>query len=416
MTHSDKLEFTRVCIKTAEEAQRKLPTPTPKTDAVISAIPLLGSPIFAARDTYRRGLPAALVRDIRRGNMPESHLYPILGALLGGIIGSKIPAGERLNAMTSFLLGSRGAKVLPGFGGALVGSTVGGPLLGTSAANAQTAYKTAAEAQSKTSVPAALFPAIPGLASLIYAGKFMQDDNLEKMDRALKPEKTHKFLEAAARRNNIITPEGFFKLTKSPTGRPEGMLSQSLNGGNGVFISYKPHYMPNKYIGKAILADRLLDSPEHIKILDKARGHISGMGDITKMPAHILAHEIGHGMQKAKWTISTLARLGLKAPAIAAGVPVFSDNEQLGLASAGAGTAAALPGFYGELEASQIGKKLLERGYGAKEFKKLPFRVRNSSFAGVPTYAAVLTMPWLAYLGRKLSGGYDKKPTKKLFS
>lgn len=109
----------------------------------------------------------------------------------------------------------------------------------------------------------------------------------------------------------------------------------------------------------------------------------------------ILAHEIGHmtgSVPNAVWgSLSHAAHLPgfLGGAALASAAP----SENASLAAGAAGSALSLPVLIEELRASARGLKM---GGG------------KASFIGIPTYAASTAGPMLAYLARKMTGGFDK--------
>jgi len=180
---------------------------------------------------------------------------------------------------------------------------------------------------------------------------------------------------------------------------------------------------PNVILARQTLEDKIKNHPSFFE-RTKAKMQLKTIDARTAMPmyfpvdAHpavgavhipkgyeapgLLAHEIGHGMGNKN--LLSLHGLSKKLTPFGAMGALLAQDENNSKMIAAAGTAAAAPILYSELDASARGAKMLkDMGHS--------FRGRAKAFIGVPTYAAFAASPFAAHYVKKYFGGFDE-PTK----
>jgi hypothetical protein len=104
---------------------------------------------------------------------------------------------------------------------------------------------------------------------------------------------------------------------------------------------------------------------------------------------------------------------GKHLPGLGAITALASSDQNTSGAAAALGTLGGLSTLTSELDASRRGFKML-RGAGGSRAQAL------KAFIGVPTYALSTAMPWLAYKGKEMMGGFKTKqaglPSRQLWT
>ena len=125
----------------------------------------------------------------------------------------------------------------------------------------------------------------------------------------------------------------------------------------------------------------------------------------------LLAHELGHAKQ---YTNPSSLINKLQAPSRLANyyhltsIPLlFAKDENTAKAMAGVGTAASVPLFAHEMDASIKGRKMLMKA-ASKSGNKLGFLKSLAPFKGMPSYLLALGSPYLMYKYLKSKGQYKE--------
>lgn len=113
--------------------------------------------------------------------------------------------------------------------------------------------------------------------------------------------------------------------------------------------------------------------------------------------------------KKLKKLIRPIAHhLGSPAAMGSTAALLLSDNENIALPTALIGTGATIPMLSEEIKASHTGAKAIK---DLAKQNKIPLKILDKlkPYVGVPTYAAVASVPLLTYMFKKLRGRYDKE-------
>ena len=398
----------------------------PLRDSVVSAVPFFGGLAQTILDINERNPETAADRGVWIGHHPV-----MLGANFGGMaagaaLGPALmkfgPAAltSRLTKLNTRLLGRGAQRLMPNMAARLA-TTLGAQIAAGSAARGYlsgeyTRTKLAADGKTEQDarVNAGLMASSPMLFNPLYAKaaplkkSLLADDApvLKKLvdqshAQGVPVTMTDASIDDPGSLNDYYDRRRAVRVSGGVTAAPtrQSILGTYLHEHAG------PHYLPMQGRLARALKWSLLPYSE---VRKNPKGIINFGGYMPT--SHVLAHEMGHHAQPA-WMKSTLSRIGLKlGPVVGSMAPIMSNDENTGLASATAGSAAALPGLIGEFDASRRGKQMWHAAMGPEALKGLSRLGRRGPFAGLPTYAAFAATPWLAYLGRKLSGGYAEHP------
>lgn len=383
----------------------------PVRDGMVSSIPLLGPSIQSVIDTKEHNLPFALDRGAW-----VTHHPAYIGSSLGGLVGGALLAPQLLkmgprglqqafHRADTQLLGRGVPRLVPGGLSAKMVGAVGGNMLASSAAqgllSAEYTRKQASQTDSDTRrgrISAGMSTLLPQVFNKLYIKGAPLNDSGLSFDQE---SRVNDYLHNYAQQERVpiigggqIRANGAVQAF-SPA-RP-GAMSQMLS-------KVGPHYMAtDKGLGRALKWSLL---PWQV-LKNKPPGVVNfGSMSAGNVPAHVLAHELGHHAQ-SPWLRGTVARQGMMlGNTLGAAAPIFSDSDSTARMGAGAGSLAALPGILGEIDASRRGAGMMEKALGTEAWSKLPMLRKLGPYVGVPTYLAAASTPWLAYGARKLSGGY----------
>ncbi len=422
-------------------------------DMIMSSIPIIGEAAQVVSDVKRYGPATAADRaayiQYHPAHLAAGPVAAILGAASAPIL-AKNPAMRKLyGPVNKFLLGRGPHKMAPSIGIGLANTAAFG-LLGNYASRGLLSRNyTLKEAAINFKIPdsaeeaekkrirtlTGISPLAPMLTSQAYALSAPIWDDVDvvknlnyrdslaaekRMQQTLQDNKVvltaDRFREALYGKRNWADSLGLnfgdadsSKTIKKPSERL-GFLMRRIQSSPGAYMDIdsplSKALAANLYSGKEIkdMKGMILggrsDSP--------LRSMFLGSSPTEKPPLHVIAHEMGHATQP-QWMKSLPARAALKgAPMAAVAAPILSDNEQLGLTTAGLSTAAATPGLIGEFSASARGSKFLKEWLGKSNWNKMKPLAKLSPFVGIPTYLAAASLPWVAYGTKKHLGGYDK--------